>query len=75
LILNGCAAGPHEAGYWFHFIFILTPIIVIGFLLLKRIDMINDSLHTIEGQLKRLSGRLDNLEGRMKKSNDDEKEG
>lgn len=74
LALNGCAAGPQGAGYWFHIIFILIPIIVMGLLLLKRIDTVNDSLHTIEGQLRRLSGRLDNLEERMKGSNNGKKE-
>jgi uncharacterized membrane-anchored protein YitT (DUF2179 family) len=72
LILNSCAGGAHGAGYWFHFIFIVIPLIVIGFLLLKKSETISDSLYTIEGQLKRLSSRLDNLEEKVKKLTEEE---
>ena len=74
LVFNGCAGEPHGAGYWFHFIFILIPLIVIGLILFKRTEAISDSLFTIEGQIKKLSSKLDNLEEKLKKLTDKEKE-
>ena len=65
-ILSGCAGNPHGAGYWFHIIFILLPLIVIGVLLLRRIESLHDSVFTMEGQLKRLSGKLDNIDEKIK---------
>ena len=74
LILNGCAGGLHGAGYGFHFIFIIIPLIVIGYLLLKRGETISNSLDTIEGQLRKLSGKIDSLEEKIKKQNDKKEE-
>ncbi len=67
ILLNGCAGGTHGAGYWFHFIFIMIPLLVIGYLLLKKTDALNDSLNTIEEQMKKMTNRLDNLEERIKR--------
>ena len=65
-VLSGCAGNPQGAGYWFHIIFILLPLIVIGVLLLRRIESLHDSVFTMEGQLKRLSGKLDNIDEKIK---------
>ena len=63
LFLGGCSEnGP---GYLFQLIFIVAPILGLGFLLLKRSDSTNDSLYILEGQLKRLSAKLDNLEEKV----------
>jgi hypothetical protein len=67
LALNSCAGEQYGAGYWFHFLFIIIPLIVIGLILFKRSEAISDSLFTIEGQIKKLSTRLDNLEDKLKK--------
>jgi len=74
ILLNGCAGGSQGAGYWFHFIFVVIPICVIGFLFLKKIDAANDSLNAIEEQMKRLTNRLDNLEERIKRFKNTKKE-
>ncbi|MBI2486132.1 MAG: hypothetical protein HYW01_04070 [Deltaproteobacteria bacterium] len=74
LILNGCAGGQHGAGYWFHFIFIIIPLIVIGYLLLNRGENISNSLDTIEGQLKKLSAKVDSLEEKITKQKDKKEE-
>lgn len=66
LILGGCSGNPQGAGYWFHIIFILLPLIIIGVLLLRRIESLNDSMFTMEGQLKRLSGKLDTIDEKIK---------
>jgi hypothetical protein len=70
LILNSCAGEPHGAGYLFHFIFVVIPLLVIGFLLFKKSETISDSLFTIEGQIKKLSGKLDSLEEKLKRPTD-----
>jgi hypothetical protein len=72
LMLSSCGGEPHGAGYWFHFIFVLIPLIIIGFILFKRTESISDSLFTIEGQIKKLSGKLENLEEKLKKLTDKE---
>ncbi len=74
LALNSCASEPYGAGYWFHFLFIIIPLIVIGLILFKRSEAISDSLFTIEGQIKKLSTRLDKLEDKLKKLADKEQE-
>jgi hypothetical protein len=74
LAFNGCAGEPHGAGYWFHFMFVLIPLVVIGLILFKKTEAISDSLFTIEGQIKKLSTRLDNLEEKLKKLTDKEPE-
>ncbi|HEX9831097.1 MAG: hypothetical protein ACRENT_10810 [Thermodesulfobacteriota bacterium] len=74
LILNGCAGGQHGAGYWFHFIFIIIPLIVIGYLLLKRTDSISSSLDTIDEQLRKLSVKVNSLEEKTKKLKDEKEE-
>ena len=74
LILNGCAGEPHGAGYWFHFIFIIIPLIVIGYLLLNKGESIINSIDTIEEQLKKLSAKIDSLEQKIKKVNDKKEE-
>jgi hypothetical protein len=65
-ILGGCSGNPQGAGYWFHIIFILLPLIIIGVLLLRRIESLHDSVFTLEGQLKRLSGKLDTIDENIK---------
>jgi hypothetical protein len=65
-LLSGCSGNPQGAGYWFHILFILLPLIIIGVLLLRRIESLHDSVFTIEGQLKRLSGKLDNIDEKIK---------
>ena len=63
LILTGCSEnGP---GYLFQLIFIVAPIIGLGFMLLKRTESTNDSLYILEGQIKRLSAKLENLEEKV----------
>jgi len=74
LVLNGCAGGQHGAGYWFHFIFIIIPLILIGYLLLNRSESISNSLDTIEGQLKKLSAKVDSLEEKITKQKDKKEE-
>ena len=74
LILNGCAGSQHGAGYWFHFIFIIIPLIVIGYLLLKRTDSISSSLDTIDEQLRKLSVKVNSLEEKTKKLKDEKEE-
>lgn len=74
ILLNGCAGGSHGAGYWFHFIFIMIPLLVIGYLILKKTDAVNDSLNTIEEQMKKLTNRLDNLEERINRLKNTKKE-
>jgi hypothetical protein len=74
ILLNACAGGTHGAGYWFHFIFIMIPLLVIGYLLLKKTDALNDSLNTIEEQMKKMTNRLDNLEERIKRLKNTKKE-
>ncbi len=66
LVLTGCGGNPQGAGYLFHIIFILLPLIVIGVFLLRRIESLHDSVFTMEGQLKRLSGKLDNIDEKIK---------
>lgn len=70
LAFGGCAGEPQGAGYWFHFIFVLIPLVVIGLILFKKTEAISDSLFTIEGQIKKLSTRLDSLEEKLKKLTD-----
>ncbi len=65
-ILTSCSGGTHSAGYWFHIVFILIPLIVIGVLIIKRLEGLHDSIFTIEGQIKRLSGKLDSLDEKIK---------
>ena len=74
ILLNGCSGGSYGAGYWFHLIFVVIPMCVIGFLLLKKTDALNDSLNTIEDQMKKLTNRLDNLEERIKRLKNTKKE-
>ncbi len=63
LFLSGCSGnGP---GYLFQLIFIVTPIIGLGVLLLKRTESTNDTLYILEGQLKRLSAKLDSMEEKV----------
>jgi hypothetical protein len=67
LVLNSCAGDSQGAGYWFHFIFVLIPLIIIGFIIFTKGEKIIDSLSSIEGQLKKLSGRLGELEEKVRK--------
>lgn len=66
--MTGCSGNPQGAGYWFHIIFILLPLILIGVFVIKRIETLHDSVFTIEGQLRRLSGKLDNIDEKIKPS-------
>jgi hypothetical protein len=67
LALNGCAGDSQGAGYWFHFIFVVIPLIAIGFIIFIKSEKISDSLFSIEGQLKKLSSKLESLEEKIKK--------
>ncbi len=72
LALNSCAGDSQGAGYWFHFIFVVIPLIIIGFIIFIKSEKIVDSLFTIEGQLKKLSSKLENLEEKVKKLSEKE---
>lgn len=65
-ILTGCSGNPQGAGHWFHILFILVPLIIIGILLLRRLESLHDSVFTMEGQIKRLSGKLDTIDEKIK---------
>ena len=66
LLMSGCAGGSGNGpGYLFQLIFIVVPVIGIGFLLLKRSESANDSLYILEGQIKRLSAKLESLEEKV----------
>ena len=70
LFLSGCSQyGP---GYLFQLIFIVAPLLALGFMLLKRSESTNDSLYILEGQIKRLSSKLDSLEARVAELTDKE---
>ncbi len=73
LALSSCSGDQQGAGYWFHFIFVVIPLIIIGFIIYIKSEKIGDSLFSIEGQVKKLSSRLENLEEKIKKLT--EKEG
>ncbi len=63
LFLGGCSdSGP---GYLFQLIFIVSPLVGLGVMLLKRTESTNDSLYILEGQIKRLSSKLENLEEKV----------
>jgi len=53
------ATGP---GYWFHLIFIVLPLLIILVKLFRDMREIQESLFTLEGQMKRLLSRLDEVE-------------
>ncbi len=66
ILMSGCAGGGGSGtGYLFQLIFIVVPVIGIGFLLLKRSESANDSLYILEGQIKRLSAKLESLEEKV----------
>ncbi len=67
LALNNCSGQSEGAGYWFHLIFVLIPLIVIGFIIFIKSEKIIDSLFAIEGQLKKLTDKVENLEEKLKK--------
>ncbi len=64
ITLGGCA-GADGAGYWFHIIFVLIPLIIIGALLWRYSESTSESLFIIEGQLRRLSNRIEELEEKI----------
>ncbi len=66
--ISGCSGNPQGAGYWFHIIFILLPLVLIGVILFKRIESLHDSVFTIEGQIRRTSSKLDDIEEKVKPS-------
>ncbi len=68
LMLGGCAGGGGGAGYWFHILFVIIPMVAIGVYLLKRTEAMNDSLYILEGQLKRLSSKIDSIEEKVAKN-------
>ncbi|GBD39231.1 hypothetical protein HRbin37_01503 [bacterium HR37] len=75
-LLNSCSGNSGGAGYWFHFVFVIIPLVVIGTLILRKAESISDSLFVIEGQIKKALSKLENLEERLKKfeeKNDDTK--
>ncbi|MDA2921478.1 hypothetical protein MYX76_18635, partial [Desulfobacterota bacterium AH_259_B03_O07] len=63
---------PQGAGYWFHIIFILLPLLLIGVILFKRIESLHNSVFTIEGQIRRTSSKLDDIEEKIKPMNKSE---
>ncbi|HLE26275.1 MAG TPA: hypothetical protein VI935_11620 [Thermodesulfobacteriota bacterium] len=67
LALNNCSGQSEGAGYWFHFIFVVIPLIIIGFFIFIKSEKVIDSLFTIEGQLKKLTNKVENLEEKLKK--------
>jgi hypothetical protein len=67
LALSSCSGDQQGAGYWFHFIFVVIPLIIIGFIIYIKSEKISDSLFSIEGQLKKLSSKAENLEEKIKK--------
>jgi len=68
IFIGSCSGNPQGAGYWFHIIFILLPLISIGVILFKRIESLHDSVFTIEGQIRRISSKLDDIEEKLKPS-------
>jgi len=66
IFISSCSGNPQGAGYWFHIIFILLPLILIGVILFKRIESLHDSVFTIEGQIRRISGKLDDVDEKIK---------
>jgi len=67
LALNNCSGQSEGAGYWFHLIFVVIPLIIIGFIIFIKSEKIIDSLFTIEGQLKKLANKVENLEEKLRK--------
>ncbi len=67
LALNNCSGQSDGAGYWFHLIFVVIPLVIIGFIIFIKSEKIIDSLFTIEGQLKKLANKVENLEEKLKK--------
>lgn len=67
LALNNCSGQSDGAGYWFHLIFVVIPLVIIGFIIFVKSEKIIDSLFTIEGQLKKLANKVENLEEKLKK--------
>lgn len=65
LNVTGCAGGGSGPGYLFQLIFIVVPLVGLGFLLLKRTESANDSLYILEGQIKRLSAKIDSIEEKL----------
>ncbi len=66
IFISGCSGNPQGAGYWFHIIFILLPLILIGVILFKRIESLHDSVFTIEGQIRRISSKTDDVDEKIK---------
>ncbi len=66
--ITGCAGGGSGPGYLFQLIFIVIPLVGLGFLLLKRTESANDSLYILEGQIKRLSAKIDSIEEKLSES-------
>jgi len=67
LALNNCSGQSEGAGYWFHLIFVVIPLVIIGFIIFIKSEKIIDSLFTIEGQLKKLANKVENLEEKLRK--------
>ena len=67
LALNNCSGQSEGAGYWFHLIFVVIPLVIIGFIIFIKSEKIIDSLFTIEGQLTKLTNKVENLEEKLKK--------
>jgi len=65
LNMASCSGGGSGPGYLFQLIFIVAPLIGLGLLLLKRSESANDSLHILEGQIKRLSSKIDSIEEKL----------
>jgi len=65
LNMTSCAGSGSGPGYLFQLIFIVTPLVGLGILLLKRSESANDSLYILEGQIKRLSSKIDSIEEKL----------
>lgn len=57
----GCA-GSSTPGYWFQTILIVIPIFVLGYLLINRLDNLNDSIFSIERKINELSNKMNQIE-------------
>ena len=64
-VITGCAGGQGP-GYFFHVIFIILPLVLIGHYLYKRLESSSESLYVMEGQIKRIIGKLDKLESQIR---------
>lgn len=65
--LTGCEGGGTGPGYWFQFILIVIPLFILGYVVVKRLDGISDSIFNIESKLNQISDVLDKVESSSRK--------